>query len=436
MRKFGVLLKKELKELFTVQALIPILVSVLIFMLLGAVVNDAMEAEQAQSGNGEKLVVLDLDGTSLSGDVIKVLNNAGFNVSTKHQGEVLDIIHEAQLLDARAVLVIHQGFEKNALQAVPQTIDTYSILNDLSLMGQTGDATLEAAISQVNTYVSDMLIEKGLIIAVDPEAIKHPVVKNDYLFMNDQIANVSALEVKGFLMSQNTLIPIVMFMIIIYASQLLITALAAEKENKTMETLLSTPVRRSTIIGAKMTAAGLSALVYAVVYMFCFQNYMGNLMGSSSATEQLQQAMEQLGLTLGVGDYILLGISLFAGILVALALSCILGAFAEDVKKAQGYITPMMLLVLVPYLFSLFTDVNSASLPIKILLNAIPFTHPFQASSYLLLNQFLPVILGILYELVLLCVFLWLAAKIYASDKIFIMKHNGKKSSLKRSTKK
>ncbi len=436
MRKFGVLLKKELKELFSIQALIPILISVLIFMLLGAVVNDAMETEQTQSGNGEKLVVLDLDGTTLSGDVIKVLNNAGFNVSTKHQGEVMDIIHEAQQLEARAVLVIHQGFEQNALQAIPQSIDTYSILTDLSLMGQTGDATLEEAITQVNEYVSDMLIQKGIIVSVDPNAIKNPVVKNDYLFMNDQIANVSALEVKSFLMSQNTIIPIVMFMIIVYASQLLITALAAEKENKTMETLLSTPVKRSTIIGAKMTAAGISALVYAVVYMFCFQNYMGNLMGSSSATPQLQQAMEQLGLTLGVGDYILLGISLFAGILVALALACILGAFAEDVKKAQGYITPMMLLVLIPYLFSLFTDVTSASLPVKILLNMIPFTHPFQASSYLLLNDFLPVVLGILYELALLGAFLWLAAKIYASDKIFIMKHKGKKSSLKRSTKK
>lgn len=436
MRKFGVLLKKELKELFTVQTLIPILISVLIFMMLGAVVNDAVEAEQGQTAGGEKLVVLDLDATSLSGDVIKVLNNAGFNVSTKHQGEVLDIIHEAQQLEARAVLVIHQGFEQNALQAIPQNIDTYSILTDLSLMGQTGDATLEAAITQVNEYVSDMLIQKGIIISVDPNAIKNPVIKTDYLFMNDQIANVSALEVKSFLMSQNTLIPVVMFMIIVYASQLLITALAAEKENKTMETLLSTPVKRSTIIGAKMTAAGISALVYAVVYMFCFQNYMGNLMGGSAASEQMQQALEQLGLILGVGDYILLGISLFAGILVALALACILGAFAEDVKKAQGYITPLMLLALIPYLFSMFTDVNSASLPIKILLNAIPFTHPFQASSYLLLDQYLPVILGVLYEIGLLCVFVWVAARIYASDKIFVMKHSRKKMMLKRSTKK
>ena len=436
MRKFGVLLKKELKELFTWQALLPILISVLLFTLLGSVIGDAMEAEQGHTAGGEKLVVLDLDGTSLSGDVIKVLNQAGFNVSTKHQGEVLDIIHEAQQLEARAVLVIHQGFEQNALQAVPQTIDTYSILTDLSLMGQTGDATLEAAIAQVNEYVSDMLIKKGIIISVDPNAIKNPVIKSDYLYMNDQISNVSALEVKGFLMSQSTLLPVVMFMIIIYASQLLITALAAEKENKTMETLLSTPVNRGAIITAKMTAAGISALVYAVVYMFSFRNYMGKLMGGNVASAEVQNALEQLGLVLGVGDYILLGISLFAGILVALALACILGAFAEDVKKAQGYITPVMLLTLIPYLISMFVDLNGAPILVKILFYMIPFSHPFQAASHLLLNQYLPVVLGILYELALLCVLVWFAARIYASDKIFIVKHNRRKMLPKRSTKK
>lgn len=430
MRKFGVLLKKELKELFTIQALIPIVISVCIFLLLGYIVGDAVASGDTQNGAKEKLVVLDMDATSLSGDVIQVLNGAGFDVSTKHQGEVMDIIQEAQKIDACAVLVIPQGFEENAMNAIPQGIDTYSILNDLSLMGQTGDATLDAAITQVNEYVSDLLIEKR-IVTLSPDAIKNPVIKKNYLFMNGQIANVSALEMKSFLINQSTLIPIVMFMIIVYASQLLITTLAAEKENKTMETLLSTPVSRSSIIGAKMAAAGISALVYAVAYLFCFQYYMGSLTGGGEATAHVQEAMEQLGLTMGIGDYLLLGLSLFFGILVALALSCILGTFAEDVKKAQGYITPVMLLALVPYLCTMFMDMNTASWPIKMLLNVIPFTHPLQASSYLMLNQYLPVVLGLLYEMALFAVLLWVAAKIYASDKIFIMKHSGKKSLLK-----
>ena len=68
--------------------------------------------------------------------------------------------------------------------------------------------------------------------------------------------------------------------------------------------------------------------------------------------------MRQLGLTFGPSDYALLGLTLFAGILVALSIAIILGAFAESVKSVQALLTPLMVLLLVPYFLTLFLDLS------------------------------------------------------------------------------
>ena len=54
-------------------------------------------------------------------------------------------------------------------------------------------------------------------------------------------------------------IPIILMMIIIYSSQMVISAIAMEKQNKTLETLLTVPIPRTSIVTAKMLAAASSA---------------------------------------------------------------------------------------------------------------------------------------------------------------------------------
>lgn len=429
MRKFSVLLKKEIKELFTVQMLIPIIIGICVFLLLGTVMSDLTKQDTGE-GSAGKIVVLDLDHSAFSDEAVNILNSRGFDVTIKKQGQVTDVIEEARQSNRDAVLVIPELFEEKILNGNPQTMDAYSMLKSLSITGQSGDGILEMAVDAVNQHISNLLIAEHAQ-GISPEVIKTPVSRNDFVVVNGKTANVSSTTIKSFMLSQNIVIPLVMFMIIIYSAQLLITTIASEKENKTMETLLSTPVSRSSIIGAKMVAAGLSALVYALIYMLGFQYYMGSMTGgqmSGDVGAQMSLAMEQLGLTMGLGDYLILGLSLFASILVALALASILGTMAEDVKKAQGFITPVMLLVMVPYMLTMFVDMNTAQPLIKLLVNIIPFAHPFMASSQLFLNQYVPALLGLLYQLAVFGGLLFIATKIYSSDKIFMTKHAKPKS--------
>ncbi len=106
---------------------------------------------------------------------------------------------------------------------------------------------------------------------MDPASLKKPIKSKDFVIVQDKMAEGSANEVAGLISQQSMLIPIVLMMIVIYSSQMVISAMAMEKQNKTLETLLTVPIKRTSIITAKMLAAGLVGLISAGVYMFGFQ---------------------------------------------------------------------------------------------------------------------------------------------------------------------
>jgi ABC-2 type transport system permease protein len=165
--------------------------------------------------------------------------------------------------------------------------------------------------------------------------------------------------------------------------------------------------------------------------MFGFKYYIGGITGVSGSQPTLaSSAINQLGLALDTKGYILLGLSLFFSILVALALATILGAFAEDVKKVQGLILPITFLIMIPYILTMFLDVNSTSTLIKIIVYIIPFSHPFLASPNLLLHNYSAVIYGIIYQAVVFGVLVIIAGRIFSTDRILTMKLNFKKKSL------
>ena len=211
-------------------------------------------------------------------------------------------------------------------------------------------------------------------------------------------------------------------MIIIYSSQMVITTVAMEKQNKTLETLLTVPIRRTSIITAKMLAAGLVGLLSAGIYMIGFRSFTGGMTSGMEASSGMTAAMKTLGLTFNTSGYVFLGISLFFAILCALAISMILGVLAEDFRSAQSLIMPVVLIVMIPYFISLFADLNTLSPPVKLLLMAIPFSHPFLAVQNLYLQNYGAILAGIGYEVVVFAVLVLIAARIFSTDKILTMK--------------
>jgi ABC-2 type transport system permease protein len=118
---------------------------------------------------------------------------------------------------------------------------------------------------------------------------------------------------------------------------------------------------------------------------------------------------------------------LFLGVLVALAIAIILGILADSVKSVQAVTTPLMVLILLPYLLITFADFGALAPVVRWLIYAIPFSHPFFAVEKLITQDYAFIGIGIAYQSVVFLFFVVLAAKIFSSDKILTLKLNFKR---------
>lgn len=428
MKKFFILVKKEIRELLTPQMLIPLLVVVLIFNFVGKIIGKEVKKSQVP----QPIEIIDLDRSAVSQSVIEIIKKSNFAPNVTIENKKEEILAQARQKKEKAMLVIPAGFEKGIKNFEPQKIEVYNIMRNFSVTGSRDAAILNAAIAAINEGLSNQLISQA-ILGKDPGQLKRPVLTNEFVMVGEKTANISAAAVSGFIASQTTFIPIILFLIIVFASQMIATSIASEKENKTLETLLSTPVSRKFIVASKLFAAGFVALITAVVYLFGMRNYMTSMTGGAGTNLDgaTKNAIIELGLQFSTYDYVLLGLSLFFGILAALAISFILGSFAQDTKSAQGVVAPLMILILVPYLLTMLLDFSSLSPLVRNLVYAIPFSHPFLAAPSLLLNQYQNVWLGIGYLAFFFIVAVIIASKIFSTERIFTLRLKFKKSNFK-----
>jgi ABC-2 type transport system permease protein len=420
MNKFLNLLIKEVKELITLQLLISLLFTVFLFYFIGQMAKTEMK----KAMRTQKIAVLNLDDSPFSEQLIGNLKTANFQAEMVKDRDKQKAIDATKATDTNLLLVIPQGFGQSLETPEIKEIETYSYLRTFSLIGSRSSVIINAVIKALNEYLSNDFIKKK-IPDISPEKVKNPIKSRDFVIVKDRMVEGKAEAVAGFVSSQSIIVPVILMMIILYASQMVISAIAMEKQNKTLETLLTVPISRTSIVMAKMFASGIVGLISAVIYMFGFRYYMSGFMGDISqaaAASGVSGVIQKLGLTMDTKGFIILGVSLFIAILVALALATILGVLAEDYRSAQSLILPLILLVMIPYFLSIFSDPKSLSLPAKILLYAIPFSHPFLTTQNLYLENYSAILYGILYMLAVFIILIIVAARIFSTDKVLTMK--------------
>lgn len=425
MRRFVTLLSKELRELVTLQMFLPFIIIIVLFATLGQVIAD-VGTEQPTS---VPVAVVDHDGGPLADVIVSALTQSGLEPVMVDAGTTDDAVNGAlDEADARILVEIPAGFSEGLLDGKPQDLVTWTRVRHFSFIGNTEVTALATSLGVVNSAVASAIAESAAP-DISPQVLQQPIVPAEHVIIGERSAATSATAVMSFVSQQTTFIPIVLFVAVIFASQMIATAVATEKENKTLETLLSYPVTRTSIVTSKMLAAGLVALLVGAAYMFGISRFTTGItegvVGESAADRAAvasQAAMQQLGLTLSASDYVLLGLTLFGGILVALAISIILGAFAENVKAVQALLTPMMMLLFVPYFLTMFMDLSALPDAARIAIMAIPFTYLFIAGPNLFLGNDALVWFGIAYQLVWFAVFVTIAARVFSSDRILTMK--------------
>jgi ABC-2 type transport system permease protein len=424
MKKFLVLLKKEIKELITLQTILPMIVVLIMFSLIGNVISK----ETAKFAAPQPILILNQDTVRVGDKISEILKASNFKPEVLTGMDINKVLDEARKNKISSVLVITSNFENDVNNFKPHPIVIHKIAENFSISSDVKYSSLDRAINIISTYYSNEWISKKKT-GIDPEILKNPIKANEFVIIGDKTASVPLSAVSGYIRKQTTFIPIILFLVIILASQMVAMAVAGEKENKTFEILLSSPINRKTIVFAKLIAAGLVALLLAGVYMIGMNSYINGITGGMSggtvsAGDGLMNIFSSLGIIITPLGYLLLGASLFMGILVGLAIAMILGVLSENIKSVQATITPLMIMVLLPYLIVMLLDINTISPILKYIIYIIPFSHPFLASQNIILGSYLPIIYGIIYQFIVFMVFVVIATKIFSSDKIITLKLN------------
>lgn len=414
MKKFLNLFRKDIKELVTIQLILPLIIMVAIYSLIGTLVK----SETKKAMTPQNVIIVDMDKSNFSTSLVETMKQGNIIPVQSQSDSIENSLNFAKEKNIRVVIVIPDDFGQDVLSFKQPEIQVYSVMNSFSIMSMGQPSIVKGVIQTINESISSQFI-KEKFTDIPPEIVKSPITTKDFVMVKGKVAAVSPDIVSQAFASQSLIIPIVLAFVIIFSAQMLASLIALEKQNKTLETLLTVPISRPLIVFSKMLSAGVVALIISVVYLFAMNNYMSGVTGGNIGLgNNVSLVLKQLGMNFTPLTYGLLGLSIFFAILAALAVTTILAAYAEDVKDVQAMLTPLMIFIILPYFLTMFTDPANLSLPLKLILYVIPFSHPFLATQNLMFGRFSPVILGIIYQIVFSFVCIMIASKIFSSDRI------------------
>ncbi len=420
---------KEVKELVRdPKILLPmIIIPLIMFPLMGFAIQFSMEA--VEEGMGEiSVAVMDLDGGPVAESLRINLTDWNAKIVQVDDPNLTKAFNYVQESNLTGLIVIPSGFSQNITEGGTSELEVYTPFRGGSIIESTSSSAVSALLSFFeNNLVNQRIDEK---FTEPPTTVLNPIALSEKSIIKGKGVDINPTVLFGLVISQSTIMPVGIMMLLIFAMQLAATAVASEKEEKTLETLLTLPINRFMILAGKLTGSIIVAVVGAIAYLIGFSFYMNSFTGMIPTGVGVDLA--SIGLAPTLLSYVLLGLSLFMALLSALALAMSLSVFAEDVRGAQALVGPLSILLVFPMIFTMFTDITALPFPLSIILLAIPFTHPLLASNVAFTGNYLVAIGGIVYMAIFTVGVLYVAARLFGTEKILTAKLKFKRFSLRR----
>ncbi len=334
MKNIITIIKKETldtlrdKRTLMVMVLVPLLVFPLIFTITNNIQSSVMEREQ------EKTIKIGFVSEPASTRLQSFLEGqSGMElVFMDNKEELRDLIRNDSL---QYGLFIPSGFEQNLLDQQQANISLY-----FSGASITGKDRIENLLEQYKTEV----VQERLQTADLPQSFLEP-------FETETINVATGQEMFGKL--AGGFLPY-LFIIFCFTGAMYpaIDLFTGEKERKTLETLLTTPVSRIEILTGKMTVIAVTGLVSAMLAI------VGLFIGLQISAGLPDFIMSVAMSILSVGFVVYLLVMLipltifFAGLMIPLTI------YAKSFKEAQSILTPLTFLIIIPAAIGLIPGIE------------------------------------------------------------------------------
>jgi ABC-2 type transport system permease protein len=417
MGKLTTILIKEMKDLLRDPKIVigMIVVPLVLFPAMGAMFRTGMESAEGDIQIG----IIDLDNQELSHTFITALQNSpGVKLHDLESTGIEEAVKEAESEDVKVLMVLPEGFTSDIQSMAGAEIELYAIVEGLGISEVISTTRVDQLIEGVNRQLSETVIQNR-IPEVDPNNVLDPITTKGVTIIRGKEVNVPPAVIAGLVSSQSFIVPVVLMVMILFVAQMAATSMATEKENKTLETLLTLPVSRLSILAGKMGGTAVVSLIAAVAYMIGFSYYMSAFQFGST---EIPISLKEIGLSITPLGFVLLGISIFMAVLAALSLAMILAVFTQDVRSAQSLVSFTIMPLVFPAMILVFADINSLPAALRYILLILPFSHPTIAANAVALKNYSIVLGGIAYLAIFTIVVLFIAARMFSTERVVTAK--------------
>ncbi len=425
------LVRKELKELLTPAALLSVIVVTVLFIALGSFMGGETKdmadlkpigyVDLSEKGYAKDYTQIGIDGLKAyydqygghpSADYVKK-----FDMTSQYGTDAFysEMYNKMVSEGVDTVLVILPDFNKNLNSWEYGTIGVYWNQTSLGLFSAISATTSQVALQKISASISEDILKNTMGVPEDHAnvALYPCYFSGQATFLKGTLHDgVSPDEVYNAMSQQNMFVPIIIMLIIVMIGSIVISSMGNEKENKTLETLLTLPVNRTTIVAGKLIGSTIAGLVMGALYMVGMYFYVTGMSGGSTS----KVTLDSLGLALSITDWVVVIAFMFLAIICALGLCMILGAMAKNYKAAQTYIMPISILAVIPMFVTMFSSIDSLPMAVQVLLFAIPFTHPMVIMQNLMFGNTAWIVGGAVYLVLFTAVTFFVTVKIYNSD--------------------
>lgn len=416
------IMKKEIREMLSPGSVASILIMVVLFAGMGGLIGGEVEKAAAlpEFGYiGEK--EYGYDGTTTPWTPYRFLTDTYGDEAGKitYLGNGSDDIAKMmQEMGISSVIALPSEEEFRSLMSEGKqiTVLQYYIYEPTGMFGSVSSTVMTSIVSLLNSNLSAKLISEGGY--TDVSFITSPLISGDSatstIVNGEAHSGVTPYQIANAVSSQTMMIPLVIMIIITMIGSIVISSMGTEKENKTLETLLTLPIKRTSIVTGKILAAAIVGLIYGLAYMAGMSIYMGAMTGMVAESGSVDLA--SIGMSLDLADWALVMLSMFLAIVCALGICMILGAFSKNYKSAQTMTMPLSILAIIPMFVIMFTGWYGCGSVLQGICFAIPFSHPMMAMQALMNGDSVLVLSGIAYMAVFAFATILITVKVYNSD--------------------
>ncbi len=405
---------KELKDMLRdVRTLAAIALMPLVMMpLLGV---SSIYAQQLQPG-----VVVVVDDDKASGSIGNILNISSFKLKTQiidalKNGGYLVITHEENnnKLVPDLKVVIPRSFIAN-LTSFNRTAIVRIVKNVASSKADQAVNIVNSVLAQYSRKVSEAKVEylgELSSLKLRPDSVLNPILTAT-VFIGPQGGQVSYAESVRIAIAK--LLAFSLIFVTTPSTAYITDSVIGEKERKTFESLLATPVPRWALIIGKILSTSLVGLITGLTdaaglilfFILPSMTYGINMFGYITPSLIATHAL-----------------AVYLSVLASLAIILPLVIRSGSYRVAQTFSLIVIGLASLVFFMALYVDLDKITPAIaRYILYAIPYTHAVGMIEHIVTNEFPLVTTHLIAMLVIIGVLLWLSLRLFNEERIIYSK--------------